>query len=148
MVPKYRCWDEPNKIMRFNDEIVIWNDQVYINEKKELDSRIKGYSCLSEHLMQSTGLKDKSGVEIYEGDILVYTSKSINYGDAYYHSYVEVFRNQSGAYRIRGEHIYETELYSNRNSLTVVGDIYSSPELLKKERFMTSTADPGLEVSE
>lgn len=56
--------------MRFNDEIVIWNDQVYINGKKELDSKIKGYSCLSEHLMQSTEFKDENGVNVYEGDVV------------------------------------------------------------------------------
>ena len=35
MVPRFRAWDKANKIMRLNDEIVIWNNQVYINEKKK-----------------------------------------------------------------------------------------------------------------
>ena len=48
MVPRFRCWDEPNKTMRFNDEIVIWNDQVYINEKKELALKLKDFhACLN-----------------------------------------------------------------------------------------------------
>lgn len=95
-------------------------------------------------IMQSTGLKDKNGVEIFEGDILIYTAKSVNYSDTYWHSYCEVFRAHNGAYRIRGEHIYETDLYSNRNHVTVSGNIYDTPELLKKERLMTSTADSEL----
>lgn len=146
---KFRAWDKRENTMR--DVAVLHftkGGKVNSIEYWKTPSELKSYHVRNLILMQSTGLKDKNGVEIYEGDILVYTSKSINYGDTYYHSYVEVFRNQSGAYRIRGEHIYETELYSNRNSLVVVGDIYSSPELLKKERFMTSTADPGLEWSE
>ena len=142
MIPKFRCWDEPNKTMRFNDEIVIWGEQVYINEKKELDSRIKGYSCLSETLMQSTGLKDKNGVEIYEGDIVILTSKSINYADTYWHKYAEVFQHPNGAYRLRGKGIYETELYSNRKQVTLTGNIYETPELLENDRFCTETDDP------
>lgn len=142
MVPKFRAWDKPNKTMRFNDEIVIWNDQVYINEKKELDSRIKGYSCVSEHLMQSTGLKDLKGVEIFEGDIVILTSKSINYADTYWHNYAEVFKQPNGAYRLRGKGIYETELYGNRKQVTLTGNIYETPELLENDRFCTETDDP------
>ena len=57
---------------------------------------------------------------------------------------VPKFRAHNGAYRIRGEHIHETDLYSNRNHVTVAGNICDTPELLKKERLMTSTADPKL----
>lgn len=138
MVPRFRGWDEPNKTMRFNDEIVIWSGQVYINEKKKLDSIIKGYSCLPKHLMQSTGLKDKNGVEIFEGDVLLHTSSSVNYSDTYWHSYVQVYRIDSGAYRIKGKHIYHTELMSARNRLEVVGNIYQNQNLLDKEYFSTS----------
>lgn len=88
-------------------------------------------------IMQSTGLKDKNGVEIYEGDILLHTSKSVNYSDTYWHSYVQAYRMDNGAYRIRGAHIYDTELMGARNHLEVVGNIYEHADLLKKDRFMT-----------
>lgn len=109
--------------------------------------RLENLVCFEikpETVGQSTGLKDKNSVGIFEGDILIYTAKSVNYSDTYCHSYCEVFRAHNGAYRIRGEHIYETDLYSNRNHVTVAGNIYDTPELLKKERLMTSTADPKL----
>lgn len=130
MVPKFRIWDEPNKIMRFNDEIVIWNDQVYINEKKELDSIIKGYSCLSEHLMQSTGLKDKNGVEIFEGDIVVN-----QYGNVGYVAYLQqeagfVVVLKKSDYRLG--HRNTGESYDVTTNHEVIGNIHSNPELLEQ----------------
>lgn len=89
-------------------------------------------------LMQSTGLKDKNGVDIFEGDILLHTSSSVNYSDIYWHSYVQVYRMDSGAYRIKGKHIYDTELMSARNRLEIVGNIYQNQNLLDKEYFSTS----------
>lgn len=93
-------------------------------------------------LMQSTGLKDKNGVEIFVGDIVILTSKSINYADTYWHNYAEVFQQPNGAYRLRGKGIYETELYGNRKQVTLTGNIYETPELLENDRFCTETDDP------
>ena len=93
---------------------------------------------MSEHLMQSTGLKDKNGVEIFEGDILLHTSSSVNYSDTYWHSYVQAYRMDNGAFRIKGKHIYDTDLMSARSRIEVVGNIYQHQKLLEKEYFSTS----------
>lgn len=130
MVPKFRCWDEPNKTMRFNDEIVIWSGQVYINEKKKLDSIIKGYSCLPKHLMQSTGLKDKNGVDIFEGDIVAY--------DDYEFSYTAIVKKETYYFWLKGIepddafHLEDiSDEYDDTTDLTVIGNIYENPELLE-----------------
>ena len=126
MVPKFRCWDEPNKTMRFNDEIVIWSGQVYINEKKKLDSIIKGYSCLPKHLMQSTGLKDKNGVEIFEGDVLtsnVQPCKMVNpIKDGY-----GVVRFENGMFKLGA-----ISLVTFISKMEVIGNIYENPNLLEQ----------------
>lgn len=138
MIPKFRAWDDKTKSMR--DVLVTY----WLNGLVDLEGGIIERDFKEIQLMQSTTLKDKNGVEIFEGDIALITHKSTNYADTYWHSYVEVFRAENGAYRIRGEHIYETELYSSRKQLTVAGNIYNSPELLKRDRFMTTTENPEL----
>lgn len=89
-------------------------------------------------LMQSTGLKDKNGVEIFEGDVLLHTSSSVNYSDTYWHSYVQAYRMGNGAFRIKGKHIYDTDLMGARSRIEVVGNIYQHQNLLEKEYFSTS----------
>lgn len=112
--------------MRFNDEIVIWSGQVYINEKKKLDSIIKGYSCLPKHLMQSTGLKDKNGVEIFEGDVLtsnVQPCKMVNpIKDGY-----GVVRFENGMFKLGA-----ISLVTFISKMEVIGNIYENPELLEQ----------------
>ena len=70
--------------------------------------------------MQSTGLKDKNGVEIFEGDIV-----AIKYSESGYHYYEKiVFENGTFA---AGD---EDWLYNIKDYCVVCGNIHENPELL------------------
>lgn len=71
-------------------------------------------------LMQYTGLKDKNGKEIYEGDI-------VDTGE--WHGKSEVFF-MNGSYKIKGRSSSVGFGQMSKKS-EVIGNIYENPELLK-----------------
>ena len=85
--------------------------------------------------MQYTGLKDKNGVDIYDGDYIRYSMRTIN-GSIYTHV-CRVFQHESGTWRIEGyhedNHSYETKgtVYAAHLICEVIGNIYENPELAK-----------------
>lgn len=126
MIPKYRAWDKHEQKMFDNDELIIWNNNVYANDSKKLSCNyLKGWSIDGEYLMQSTGLKDRNSVEIFEGDI-VKMSKDVYSEPTYY----EVVRHRGGAYRLESKQ-HGCELWLRHTDCEVVGNIYENRELLE-----------------
>lgn len=121
----FRAWDKEEKKMHKVKTIEFSRRGARIIHLAEVNSNGKGDHKRwhsSVELMQSTGLKDKNGTEIYEGDIV----KNI-YDEIYVVKWFD-----AGFYleeRYNGGFDY-SELHFGNNK-EVIGNIYENPELLE-----------------
>ena len=126
MILKCRAWDTHEQKMFSNNELIIWGGNVYLDESKGLPCRnLKCRSIPDEYLMQSTGLCDKEGTEVFEGDILY------GYAGEDFWEIVE-FDTEEGKW-IRKDIWYNSKLGLSENNefMEIVGNIYENPELLE-----------------
>jgi uncharacterized phage protein (TIGR01671 family) len=122
MIPKFRAWLKKEQKMDNDVDHISWlEDELYCIG----DGITYMVSAEDLVLMQSTGLLDKYGKEIFEGDI-VKTAKDVYSEPTYY----EVIRHRGGAYRLESKQ-HGCELWLRHTDCEVVGNIYENPELLE-----------------
>ena len=122
MIPKFRAWlKKEQKMDNYIDHISWLEDELYCIG----DGITYMVSAEDLELMQSTGLVDKNGKEIFEGDI-VKMSKDVYSEPTYY----EVVRHRGGAYRLESKK-HGCELWLRHADCEVVGNVYENPELLE-----------------
>lgn len=137
-IPKFRAWDIHNKKMFTNEELIVWNDNVYANDRRKLTvDKLKGWSVSDKYLMQSTGLFDKNGTEIFEGDIIDTTDYEGGLSSVG-NPFVKIERDKYG-FVVTGDFpdspitIKEFEVGRKFAGVEVIiaGNIYENPELVE-----------------
>lgn len=136
---KFRAWDKRRKEMwkvatlHIEDEYAdLFKTNIY--EKPFYNPWAKFEDLI---LMQSTGLKDKNGVEIFEGDVVRYTWDMLSDVNATEKGkkvrISKVFWSDWRASWAVGKKSCNNDLFRyarNGNTVEVIGNIYTNPELL------------------
>lgn len=127
MTPKFRAWDSAKKEM-FKDTFAITESgQVVVVEQESVASS-PDYVFV-EHLviMQSTGLVDKNGKEIFDGDILDYKGrKALVRWHGSYASFIYRFVDEPHKRNAEWKPLYLAYM-----KCEIIGNIYDNPELLE-----------------
>jgi len=125
---KFCTWNKITK--KFGNILAIDFDNQIVYTESEGNF---GYWKLEEvELMQFTGLHDKNGKEIYEGDIVKSKETFGEYPENFFDAMEVVF--EYGKFCVKGEYFgYEGEGLISLESCEVIGNIHENPELLEEK---------------
>lgn len=132
---KFRFYDKENKIMVYadtnNELLPYYPDEIYTTWQTYDLSAIEDLADNEDYIvMQCTGLKDKNGKLIYEGDILKQPDGIVDY--VYW---------ENGCYLHNGTAItnydfcYQGDSWAKEvNTHEVIGNIYENKDLLEEQQ--------------
>lgn len=122
---RFRAWNKEEK----------WMEEVLPCPNAGLNKFLSDLSK-THFIMQFTGLKDKNGKEIYEGDVV----KLSCFGDRNIIAIVEWF-NEGHKYRVniidddlRKSHDWNAGMHDCFRCMEIIGNIYENPELLDNKK--------------
>ena len=126
MIPKFRVWDKELKTM-LDVSLIDFEKRVLIGEHWEFgETNFMGFDEIE--LMQSTGLKDKNGKEVFVGDIIKCTRGCPH--EVYLEKeYGGTFIGGMPAIYLKGLR----EGYGWTEDEEIIGNIYENPELLEEK---------------
>lgn len=121
MIPKYRARDERGNwhvgLLTF-----MFGQYAIVNEADENTV----YLIDKETIGQSTGLKDKNGVEIFEGDVLYYIPFESHINDS-----IVVFEKGSFCKKMLRNGKLTSVRFIDSEEYEVIGNVWDNPELLE-----------------
>lgn len=129
MIPKYRAWDNWRKRMSVVDRIYIDTEGVRLYD--DFGEYWRDFRDVK--LMQSTGLRDKNGKEIFEGDIAqfedCYTETDFLYVNT------GIVEWSQGSFTITNRDSVEMGdlLDGEFLDVIIIGNVYENPELLEEK---------------
>jgi len=131
---KFRAWDKKENKMQQVVQILYGHEASNYPLSVDFFRSVKSRSIKDIELMQYTGLKDKNGVEIYEGDIvMIYDARE----SESFPMFSEKVIFEKGKFMTEGEFdLYDTDNYSYE----LIGNIFENKELLKWIKYIKRNA--------
>lgn len=126
---KFRAWLKEERKMVNVETLFIGINRLCFGNSKTEDLFFRDFEEVE--LMQYTGLKDKNGKEIYEGDIIKYKSP---YDRRLKHISPVKFLETEASFGIKDRYGNKIPLYtiSANNYFEVIGNIYENKNLLEE----------------
>ena len=113
-------------------DLMQWNDGTIRICVEDGDSEKTATTVIPETVGQCTGLKDKNGELIFEGDVVIDKYSCERFGFVG----VVIYNNELTQFQIFNKHHppYAVNLGSLRDSIRILGNSIDNPELLEVER--------------
>lgn len=130
MKPKYRAWLKQYNVMVDDvSDLTFFEGNLKFIGRKTVGGVSFQYSVDEIELMQSTGLRDKNGKEIFEKDILDYNGRKVivkwhgSYA-CFIYEFVDELKNRTTEWQ---------PLYLSYYKFEIIGNSLENPELLEVE---------------